>query len=356
MIDEPVRQAARFGPIRADPPAGVMQALGAGRSGWSSERLGAEGGFPNGGMWRFCHPAAPAASVVVKRTGPQYLGDDHVWRAALDPEDAQWWGREAEFYRSPLAVEGWAPDCRAARCWAVDDHDTVRELWLEDVPGIPLPRAEYGRVVGALARWQMHHRATELDWLSQGWIPAHLQRRALDNARTLRHPAWPKLIAGGLPATVREFARQRITDPAEAAAILDSLPQALTHYDFHHMNLGRNETEAVIIDWATVGWGPVGHDVGFMLIDQAPELGAALPGVWDDLTRTYADALQSAGGNYTVAEVQRSVAISNVLRLGWMIDYVLDLGSGLSEPQLITVGTLLDFLATLHSCYVRPAP
>jgi hypothetical protein len=42
-----------------------------------------------------------------------------------------------------------------------------------------------------------------------------------------------------------------------------------------------------------------------------------------------------------------------VLRLGWMIDYVLDLGSVLSEAQLITVGTLLDFLATLQATYIR---
>ena len=68
----------------------------------------------------------------------------------------------------------------------------------------------------------------------------------------------------------------------------------------------------MIIDWATVGPGPVGHDVGVLLIDQATTLRDALPEQWEQLVTTYAEALGDAGSRITVAEVERSVAIQIV--------------------------------------------
>ena len=181
--------------------------------------------------------------------------------------------------------------------------------------------------------------------------PAHLKRRDLVNSRTLDDPRWSRLFEAGIQQPVHDAVRDRVTDPATIARLLGELPQLLTHHDFHHMNLGRVGDQIVIIDWATVGPGPVGHDVGFMLVDQGPELGDALPQEWEQLVITYADALTDAGSKINRAEVERSVAISNVLRHGWVIDHVLDLSDHLSVEELATLSSLLLHLADLQSRY-----
>jgi hypothetical protein len=305
-------------------------------------------------MWRVLQPGTPAASAVVKRTGPAHLGGDPVWAGAVDSADPQWWGREAVFYRSDLATVGWTDGCRAARCLAIDDHDDLRDLWLEDVVDLPLPSQEYRRLVGALATWQVHHRGVDRPWLSHGWIPAHVRRRGLDNDRTLGDARWSRMFEAGIPASVHDDVRHRLTDPTTIGRVVDELPQLLTHYDFHHMNLGRVAGETVIIDWATVGLGPVGHDVGVLLLDQATTLREALPEQWEQLVTTYAEALGDAGSRISVAEVERSVAISTALRHGWVIDYVLGLSDKLSLEELAPLSTLLVHLGTLQSRYPLP--
>ncbi|HVX42475.1 MAG TPA: phosphotransferase [Mycobacteriales bacterium] len=340
-------ELARFGPLRSNPPDGVLNALAAKRSEpWSAGRLGAEGGFPNGGMWRV---KAGEAATVVKRTGPRHLGTDPVWRGSADPDDPQWWGREAEFYCSELATRGWGSDCRAARCYDIDDHGGVRDLWLEDVAGIPLPRERYEGVVAGFARWQRHNQAVDRRWLSRGWIPAHLRRRRLDNAETITHPEWDRLIDLGVPASFREGVRHRITDPATAAAILDSLPQGLTHYDFHHMNIGQVAGQIVIIDWATVGWGPLGHDAGFMLIDHAVDLGESIEDTWNDLIGAYAAAL----GQVDAGEIRRSAAISNVIRLGWTIDHLLANSAAMADGDIAALLPVVKLLAHHQARYLE---
>ena len=341
-------QAARFGPLRTVPPAPVVRAVGGDASAWRVERLGSDGPFPNGGLWRVLQPRTPGASAVVKRTGPAHRGGDPVWAGAVDAADPQWWGREAVFYRSDLATDGWTDGCRPARCLTIDDHDAVRDLWLEDVVDLPLPSEEYRRLVRALAGWQVHHRGVDRPWLSHGWIPEHLRRRGLDNTRTLGDGRWSRLFDAGIPASVHDAARGRLTDQAAIGRLVDELPQLLTHYDFHHMNLGRVGDEIVIIDWATVGLGPVGHDVGLLLVDRATTVGDRLPEEWERLITTYAEELRAAGSGLAVAEVERSVAVSTVLRHGWVIDHVLALADGLSLEELAALSPLLVHLGELQ--------
>ncbi|MGI8868379.1 MAG: hypothetical protein ACR2F6_05880 [Mycobacteriales bacterium] len=45
---------SRFGPIRTTPPHAVLDQLPAAVGPWAADRMGNEGGYPNGGMWRFC--------------------------------------------------------------------------------------------------------------------------------------------------------------------------------------------------------------------------------------------------------------------------------------------------------------
>jgi hypothetical protein len=151
-------------------------------------RFGGDGPFPNGGLWRF---ESLTRSVFVKRTGSAYLGRDPVWRLSLEEQDPQWWGREAAFYGSDLALAGWSDSCGPAECFAVDARSDEIDLWLEYVDTIPLPVSEYESAVQGLARWQVEHRQSDSPVLSRGWLAQHVSRRHLNNASTTKHDGWP---------------------------------------------------------------------------------------------------------------------------------------------------------------------
>ena len=52
-----------------------------------------------------------------------------------------------------------------------------------------------------------------------------------------------------------------------ALAVLDGLPRVPTHGDAHPMNLlGRDGDDVVAIDWEQFGLGPIGFDLGYLLL------------------------------------------------------------------------------------------
>lgn len=347
-------QLPRFGPLRPVPPAEVIRRLpgAAPGTGWTAHRFGDGRGYPNGGIWRVVadHRRSPdPAEVWVKRTGPSYLGTFPVWSHRTDPGDPQWWGREAEFYDSELATTGWTEDVRPAWCH-VDDHDGCRDLWLEQIDGVPAPLAVCRRAVAGLARWQVAHAAADRPWLSRGWIAHHIGRYALDNRRTLDHPGWPEATERGLDPAVRDLVAERVTEPAEAAARLAEFPQLLTNHDFHNANIGVAGDRVVLIDWAYVGWGPIGHDAGHLALTLEPR-GAVDP-VWafGELAEAYCAGLAAAGWSGDPAQVRQSMIISNRLRLGWTIDPLLDSVDRIDDATLAAVSRILLFLADDPPC------
>jgi hypothetical protein len=345
-------QLPRFGPLRPAPPAEILDLLTGAvpGTGWTADRIGNEDGYPNGGLWRVeadhRRPDGPAA-VYVKRTGAAHLGTFRVWRLQPDPTDPQWWGREAEFYQSELATSGWTGDVRVARC-VVDDHDGCRDLWLEEVAGIPAPLEMCRRAVAGLARWQVGHAASDHPWLADGWIAAHVGRYELDNERTLAHPAWPAMIERGLDPALRDLVAARVVEPAGIARLLSEFPRALTHHDFHDANVGTVGDQVVIIDWAYVGWGPIGHDVGHLALSLDPA-GSVDPAVaWQILETAYCDALDAAGWSGDLGIVRRSMVVSNQLRLGWCLDALLDAADKITDDALAVQSRMLTFLGELR--------
>jgi hypothetical protein len=341
-------QRERFGPLREVPPDDVVEALTGAAPGttWAVDKIGDEGGFPNGGLWRVSAVSRRGSgpfSAVVKRTGASYLGTSPVWRCRSAPDDPQWWGREAAFYSSDLAVFGWTGGVRAARCYTLDDHDDCRDLWLEDVD-IPADMGAYERAGAGLARWQVATIDSTHSWLSHDWIPTHIRRHDLDNERTLAHPGWRSAIERGLDPMLRDVVKARITDPTEIRRRLLEFPQVLTHHDFHYKNVGTVSDEVVIIDWAYVGWGPIGHDVGYLAMDITSGLGP-VDEVWYAMQSSYCAGLVEAGWTGNLAVVRRSMEVSTWLRLGWAIDHVLTMADQMSDEALAEVSSRVRFLA-----------
>lgn len=345
-----VTQRPRFGPLRAVPPGEAVALLGGvPPTAWTTSWIGGEGGYPNGGLWRVeADPARPTGptALVVKRTGAAHLGTFPVWRGRAEREDPQWWGREAEFYRSDLAESGWPSDVRVARCH-VDDHDGCRDLWLEEVFDIPAPLEVCRRAVIGLAHWQVANQHSDHAWLSTGWIAKHVARQGLDNARTLGHPGWSAAIDRGLDPELRELVLTRRTDPLEVEAELSIFPAALTNHDLHSANIGTIGDQVVLIDWAYVGWGPIGHDVGHLASSLEPVLSTDLAEAWEVLATAYCDALVTAGWTGDLGVVRRSMAVSNQLRLSWSIDALLTAAEHLGDEELLAHSQRLTALGRL---------
>jgi hypothetical protein len=321
-------QLPRFGHLRQAPPVDVLALLDGAAPGtdWTTTRMGGDGGYSNGGIWRMeadRKRAGGRASVVVKRTGAAHLGSFQAWAHRTEPSDPQWWGREAEFYLSDLATTGWTQDVRAARCY-VDDHDGCRDLWLEDVSGIPARLAVCRRAVAGLAHWQVSHAHSAHPWVSTDWIASHVARHAPDNKRTQNHPSWPSAIERGLNPALRDWAATRVTSTTEITRRLAGFPRVLTNHDFHEHNIGTVDAQVVLIDWAYAGWGPIGHDAGHLALSVAEDGQVDLAMAWQVLEDAYCEGLVAAGWSGDLAEVRRSARISNQLRMSWWIDHLLD--------------------------------
>jgi hypothetical protein len=338
----PGDRTRRFGPIRSTPPDHLAGARSA-ASRWTRSRVGDDGDFPNGGLWRF---DSATESIFVKRTGRSYLGADPVWRLSVDDLDPQWWGREAAFYASDLARVGWGADCAPAVCLAIERRADEIDLWLEHVETVPLPLSRYETALRGLARWQAEFSDADDSVLSRGWLAQHVSRRRLDNAATARHPGWSRLLAAGLSERACRWAENRF-DSAAVAAALRALPQLPTHHDFHHMNLGSNGDRVVILDWATVGWGPVGHDAANLVIDRAAE-GDVDPGeLWSRLLGAYGDELRASGVDIDQAAILRSAAVSSTIRMGWLLDFLLTRVEAEDPSNLLPMIPVANFLADL---------
>jgi len=300
-------------------------------------------GFPNGGIWRFSPSDGAGRDLMIKRTGPEFLGGSHVWSLSAEPASPRWWGRESAFYSSDLARTGWPDGCRVPRSW-IDDHDGQRDIWLEAVEGLPSSVEVCERAVRGLAYWQLAHRDEDPDWSATDWIAEHVGRYHLDNQRTLAHSAWPCVLERGLDPMLREFVGQRATKPADVRRRLAAFPQLLTHHDFHNNNLGTVDADVVIFDWAYVGPGPIGHDVGHLAVTMEP-MGVHDPAVtWQRLVSAYCQALIDAGWDGSLDLVRRSIAVSTQLRLGWMIDELLDHAGQLNDGQLTVASSTMTAL------------
>lgn len=348
-----VAQLPRFGPLRTAPPPEVIASLTGARTGtaWTASKMGDDNGYPNGGLWRVeadQREGDGPAAVIVKRTGPAHLGTFPVWRLRPDSSDPQWWGREADFYSSELATTGWTDDVHAARCY-VDDHDGCRDLWIEELLGIPTSLDVCRRAAAGLAHWQVANLNVDRPDLPSDWISKHIARQGLDNECTLAHPAWPSAIERGLNPGLRDLVRARITDPAEVDDLLSGFPQMLTNYDFHNGNIGTVGDRVALIDWAYLGWGPVGHDVGHLAMTLEPPGMTNAAEAWRVMQSTYCEALAAAGWSGDVDSVQRSMALSNQIRLGWWIDTLLALVDKATDEQISAGSQRITFLATLAS-------
>lgn len=256
------------------------------------------------GVWR-----TPGGSIV-KRLVPPSPAD---LPALGDPRSPAYWRREADVALGGLLAH--TPGLRAAPVLRVaeDDEGVVvvhREVPADGPNGL-FVAASLGRFAGA---------ALSAPWLARDQLRFRLER-------TAARGGWTSLAHS--PAA--DLAARLWTRREHWLSAVASLPQVAQHGDPVPANMRAvADGHVVAVDWATLGLGPVGADLGYWSLSARE--------AFEPLLRAYADALPA--GTATVAEVElgaRVTAAYTVLgRADWALSRVLAgaLASAFRDPQV----------------------
>ncbi|CAM3787752.1 phosphotransferase [Nocardioides zeicaulis] len=237
--------------------------------------------------------------VVVKRlTRP----DPHDAPGTLAPADVNYWRRAADVALSGIVTE--APGLREAPVLAVEEDDEGVTLVHgrvvhQDAPG-PWLAACLGRFAGA--------RLGEHPWLARDQLRTRLGLVA-------HRGGWRTLARTPVADVADHLWRQRTVWLDRC----DALPQVAQHGDPSAANIpGRHADGAVAIDWAHLGTGPVGADLGYLSLAAREELGPLVEAYVEALPPGLATAEQVALGARVMA------VYTAVTRLDWALARVAD--------------------------------
>ncbi|MEU8402481.1 aminoglycoside phosphotransferase family protein [Nonomuraea sp. NPDC048892] len=223
--------------------------------------------------------------TVIHKSAEPVTSGRHAAGAA-DPRHWAHWRREPLAYAGGLLPSG--PGLAAPRCYGVVGDS----VYLADVGGTPETPATAAYRLG---RWQAGATAPDLPWLSGHQLAQRIAVSDLDWTGLDVHPRIPALWdrRGDL---VRRLSR---------------LPQVLVHGDFSLGNLraSKDGRTTVVLDWATLGIGPVGADLASLALTT---LGRHLP--------HYLDGLD---GRFETADVDfgylATLALTGAGRVHWML-------------------------------------
>ena len=253
-IDYPVFNPISGGIVRA---SGTARLNGAEQRHWSA-------------ILKICK--SPVGGMTPRGIAPAGWGDDpHHWN---------YWKREPLAYQSGLLAD-LPRGISAPRCYGVDERDDgTIWLWMEEIadegdPSWPPERFEtlatdFGAFGGAylIGREIPHYQWLESDWL-RSWIDD-----AWDSLVPLiaNPAAWDlPMVRAAFPRPVADRLEELWSKRVRMLDALAAVPTTLCHRDAYPSNMftRRNpdgKSETVAVDWTQMGRGPIGHDLGQILI------------------------------------------------------------------------------------------
>lgn len=250
--------------------------------------------------------------------------------------------REFDAYASGL-LDDLAPAVRAPRVHgsaAAEDgrltllleevvHDGRRPL---DSESLLTAAHDLGTLAG---RWR--GRVPGEPWLFTGWIDRHSQPQAMDAGRATlatQHPAVVARLGDRLPA-----GRRLIEAQPRVRGILEALPHTLCHHDAVGANVFVVSGETVLIDWESVGPGPVGADLASLLfssVRRGDAMASIVTEVLDDAVEAYWHGAREEDRSITLGEVRLGLDASAALR--WKL--LADLAHAIEHDGSIRRGSL----------------
>ncbi|MBK7861043.1 MAG: hypothetical protein IPJ65_21035 [Archangiaceae bacterium] len=282
------------------------------------------------GLWR-CEGAADVGRTQRRFSAVVKIAQ----RPADEPDSLRYWNswkREALFYASGhrgvreqgLTIPRFYGETAGAQ-------KGQRCLWLEDVgdPGGRWSLPQHARAARALGEFGAANlgRVPRAPWVSRDWL-----RQALEG-----RDAWHELLADPKtwadPKVKRAFevpVQLRVLHLYQHAGALldalDALPQTLCHFDAYRANLFARGSRTVAIDWAFVGEGALGVDLGQMIAGDLMwllvpvEQGARY---LDAVLAGYLRGVQRARVKVKPEQVRRAAFISAALRVACYFPYLL---------------------------------
>jgi hypothetical protein len=242
--------------------------------------------------------------------------------------------REFDAYSSGL-LDDIAPGLRAAHAYGtLLDLEGGITLWLEEVhhegprpldaPSILAAAYDLGGMSG---RWV--GRDLEEPWYFRGWIDRHGQPGAVVHGLATVEGAHARSVAcigEGLALTERLILKQ-----PQVREVLESLPHTLCHHDAVGANLFHTDAGTVLIDWESIGPGPVGTDLASLVFSSIrrgdASFGVVAPLV-DNALESYFEGLRAEGGRIELEDVRRGFDAAIALRWKLAVDVVAGLDSG----------------------------
>lgn len=267
------------------------------------------------GVWRTVSGGHP---VVVKRLAAPTVHDPGE---LSDPRHFAYWRRAADMVTAGLCLA--TPGLRAVPLTSVEEDDegiTLVQDWVEDTANSGLFRAHaLGRFAG-------------VDLGEHAWLARDMLRDRI--GRVERRGGWRTLAR----TTVADVADHLWRRRHALLDVLDGLTQVAQHGDPVPANLlGRVGDDVLAIDWATLGTGPVGADLGYCMLSAREEFeplldayllglpeglasrdevaqGARVTAVYTALNRAEWALARVAGGEGALAGKYRHPAVAPHLR------------------------------------------
>lgn len=244
--------------------------------------------------------------------------------------DWNYWKREAMAYRSGL-LDDLPGGIAAPRCLRVEElADGSVRVWLEDVApanAAPWSLERYALVARHLGYFNgvylVERSLPDAPWLSTNWLRGWVDANegAMDRLkRVLQHPLVRHVYPDGVATSfLRLWAeRELFLDQ------LDRLPHTLCHLDAFRRNLldrrlGDGSEQTLALDWAFVGRGALGEELGPLIrasIVFFEAEGIPAQQLEEVAFQGYLDGLTDAGWRGDPRVVRFGYAASSALRYG----------------------------------------
>ncbi|GAB3535723.1 hypothetical protein GCM10027403_14130 [Arthrobacter tecti] len=236
--------------------------------------------------------------------------------------------REFEAYGSGV-LDDVAPGIGTPRAYGRRrSPDGGMTLWLEEIQHEGARPLDANAILaaahdlgGMAGRWA--GRELSEPWYFTGWIDRHSQPEAVEQGLARLRRAHPGAVAGlgdQMPKAAKLVLAQR-----RCREILESLPHTLCHHDAVGANVFSTEARTVLIDWESVGPGPVGADLASLLfasVRRGDALASVVAPIVDAAFERYAEALRAEARHITVADIRRGFDAAVALRWKLAADVV----------------------------------